>query len=91
MQFGEGGAGTFSDGKLNTGTQDSRDRYILRTWCGSAHRRISCIDAKPHIGTDVLSGRAKSAQGIVELGGQVRFGAKLTEVRRKGGCGRRSL
>ena len=54
VQFGEGGAGAFSDGKLNTGTKDLRHRFILETLvrCGAPDTILT--DAKPHVGTDKL-------------------------------------
>ena len=52
VQFGEGGAGTFSDGKLNTGTKDVRHRYILEEFAAFGASEDILIDAKPHIGTD---------------------------------------
>ena len=54
VQFGEGGAGAFSDGKLNTGTKDLRHRWILEELvrCGAPESILT--DAKPHVGTDML-------------------------------------
>ena len=54
VQFGEGGAGAFSDGKLNTGTKDVRHRFIMETLvrCGAPDAILT--DAKPHVGTDKL-------------------------------------
>ena len=54
VQFGEGGAGTFSDGKLNTGIKDGRCRTVLETFTRFGADENILIDAKPHIGTDVL-------------------------------------
>ena len=87
VQFGEGGAGTFSDGKLNTGTKDPRGEHILRTFVRFGAPHDILIDAKPHIGTDKLCGVVKAMRmRILELGGEVRFGARLTKVLHKGGC-----
>lgn len=81
VQFGEGGAGTFSDGKLNTGTKDQRGEHILRTFVRFGAPHDILIDAKPHIGTDKLCGVVKAMRmRILELGGEVRFGARLTSV-----------
>lgn len=81
VQFGEGGAGTFSDGKLNTGTKDPRGEHILRTFVRFGAPHDILIDAKPHIGTDKLCGVVKAMRiRILELGGEVRFGARLTSV-----------
>ena len=87
VQFGEGGAGTFSDGKLNTGTKDPRGEHILRTFVRFGAPHDILIDAKPHIGTDKLCGVVKAMRmRILELGGEVHFGARLTKVLHKGGC-----
>ncbi|WP_455581932.1 NAD(P)/FAD-dependent oxidoreductase [Dysosmobacter sp.] len=79
VQFGEGGAGAFSDGKLNTGTRDPRHRFILEqlTACGAPEDIL--IDAKPHVGTDYLhvvmvNLRAK----LLALGADIRFSHQLT-------------
>lgn len=86
VQFGEGGAGTFSDGKLNTGTKDPRGEHILRTFVRFGAPHDILIDAKPHIGTDKLCGVVKAMRmRILELGGEVRFSARLTEVLHRDG------
>ena len=85
VQFGEGGAGTFSDGKLNTGIKDVRCRAVLETFVEAGAPKEILIDAKPHIGTDILKGVVKNIrQEIVRLGGEVRFGAKLEDINIKG-------
>ena len=82
VQFGEGGAGTFSDGKLNTGTHDRRIAHVLREFYLHGAPESVTYDAKPHVGTDVLSRVVKSIrEEIISLGGEVRFGAKLTGFR----------
>lgn len=79
VQFGEGGAGTFSDGKLNTGISDSRIRYVLESFHRAGAHMDILIDAKPHIGTDVLRNVVKHLRSeILSLGGELRFGAKVT-------------
>ena len=79
VQFGEGGAGTFSDGKLNTGTKDPRGERILRTFVQFGAPEEILINAKPHIGTDKLVGVVRSMrEEIIRLGGEVHFGAKMT-------------
>ncbi|MFQ8953895.1 MAG: NAD(P)/FAD-dependent oxidoreductase [Oscillospiraceae bacterium] len=84
VQFGEGGAGTFSDGKLNTGIKDSRCREILKVFVSHGAPEKILTDAKPHIGTDILSGVVKSIRNeITALGGEVRFGARLDKINRK--------
>ncbi len=90
VQFGEGGAGTFSDGKLNTGIKDARCRTVLETFVRFGADKNILIDAKPHIGTDVLTGIVKNIRNeIISLGGEVRFGAKLDGIYKSGNklCG----
>ena len=86
VQFGEGGAGTFSDGKLNTGIKDKRIREVLRAFsCHGAGEKI-LWDSKPHIGTDVLVNVVKSIRSeIISLGGKVHFGCRLTAIESFGG------
>ena len=86
VQFGEGGAGTFSDGKLNTGTHDIRNRYILEQLVRFGAGPDILLDAKPHIGTDVLVQVVQNLRReIIALGGQVRFGARLTGLGQRDG------
>ena len=81
VQFGEGGAGTFSDGKLNTGTKDPRGEHILRTFVRFGAPQEILVNAKPHIGTDKLRGVVKAMrETIIALGGEVHFGARVTDV-----------
>ena len=82
VQFGEGGAGTFSDGKLNTSVKDpsGRNREVLRifTECGAPEEIL--YDQKPHLGTDQLIGIVTTMRKKIEAwGGEVRFGAKVTD------------
>ncbi len=78
VQFGEGGAGTFSDGKLNTGTHDRRMSWVLEQFAAHGAPESVRYDAKPHIGTDVLIEVVQRFRREIEsLGGEVRFGAKL--------------
>ncbi len=87
VQFGEGGAGTFSDGKLNTGTKDPRGEHILRTFVRFGAPQEILINAKPHIGTDKLVHVVKSMrEEIIRLGGEVHFGARMTNIVRKDGA-----
>ena len=74
VQFGEGGAGTFSDGKLNTGTNDPRIAWVLSKFHRfGAHESIT-YDAKPHIGTDVLVNVVRNIRKhIISLGGEIHF------------------
>ena len=87
VQFGEGGAGTFSDGKLNTGTKDPRGEHILRTFVRFGAPQEILVNAKPHIGTDRLVHVVKSMrEEIIRLGGEVRFGARMTRILRTNGA-----
>lgn len=82
VQFGEGGAGTFSDGKLNTLVKDSsgRNREVLRLFVEFGADPSILYVNKPHIGTDVLRGIVKDIrQEIQRLGGQVRFSCQATD------------
>lgn len=81
VQFGEGGAGTFSDGKLTTLVKDPRSRWILEEFVrGGAPEDILYIN-KPHIGTDILRNVVKEIRKtIISLGGEVRFESKLTDL-----------
>ena len=84
VQFGEGGAGAFSDGKLNTGTRDVRHRFIMETLvrCGAPESILT--DAKPHVGTDMLHIALRSLRReLTETGADIRFGARLESVRVK--------
>ncbi len=86
VQFGEGGAGTFSDGKLNTGTKDPRGEHILRTFVRFGAPQEILVNAKPHIGTDNLKHVVKAMrEAIIAAGGEVHFGARMTELVRKNG------
>ncbi len=81
VQFGEGGAGTFSDGKLNTGTKDSRRPGVLKTFVRFGAPENILYDAQPHIGTDLLRGVIKNMRLEIErLGGDVRFGHRVDEL-----------
>ena len=78
IQFGEGGAGTFSDGKLNTGIKDKRIREVLKTFVHFGAKENILTDAKPHIGTDILRNVVKNIRReIIALGGEIRFGCLL--------------
>ena len=79
VQFGEGGAGAFSDGKLNTGTRDMRHRFILETLAAHGAPPSILWDAKPHVGTDYLRRVLSSLRReLLELGCDIRFGCRLT-------------
>ena len=86
VQFGEGGAGTFSDGKLNTGIKDVRCREVLKTFASFGAGDKILIEAKPHIGTDVLIDVVKNIRReIIALGGEVCFNTKLQKINTKNG------
>ena len=78
VQFGEGGAGTFSDGKLNTGTHDGRIAWVLRQFYEHGAQEEILYDAKPHIGTDVLAGVVRAIrEDVIAHGGEIRFSHRL--------------
>lgn len=84
VQFGEGGAGSFSDGKLTTRIKDKRCDYVLRELVnGGAPEEITYV-GKPHIGTDLLKDVVKNIrEKIKSLGGEVRFSSKLEYIKSK--------
>ena len=87
VSFGEGGAGTFSDGKLNTGNKDKGGyiKAVLETFHRFGAPVNITYDAKPHIGTEVLKDILKNIRStIIEMGGEIRFGHKLTGITKKG-------
>ena len=80
VQFGEGGAGTFSDGKLTTGTKDSRQRKVLDEFVKHGAPDEILYNAMPHIGTDKLKITVKNIrEDIISLGGTVMFETMLTD------------
>ena len=80
VQFGEGGAGTFSDGKLTTGIKDVRIRKVLEELVKAGSPEDILYKQKPHVGTDVLRGVVKSIrEEIKALGGDVIFGARVAD------------
>ena len=87
VQFGEGGAGTFSDGKLNTNTHDKRIRWVLEQFAAHGAPAHIVYDAKPHIGTDVLVDVVRAIrEDVIALGGEVRFQNKVTGIEVKDGA-----
>ena len=81
IQFGEGGAGAFSDGKLITRINDSRCSYVLNTLCEHGAPSDITTLAHPHIGTDLLREVVKSIRREIEaLGGRVLFRHKLVDL-----------
>ncbi len=86
VQFGEGGAGTFSDGKLNTGTKDKRIRKVLLEFVSHGAPQEILYLAKPHIGTDMLKETVKNLRKeILSLGGEVMFETQLTDIQTDNG------
>ena len=87
VQFGEGGAGTFSDGKLTTGIKDVRCRFVLETLAAAGAPQEILWQAKPHIGTDRLRETVKTIRKEIEgLGGQVLFSHRLSDIAVKDGA-----
>lgn len=81
VQFGEGGAGTFSDGKLTTRIKDIRCRKVLDELVNFGSPEEILYSHKPHVGTDILKGVVKNIRNeIIRLGGEVRFDAKVTDI-----------
>ncbi len=81
IQFGEGGAGTFSDGKLNTGIGDDRCRFVLEQLAKHGDAEDILWQARPHAGTDRLKRMVKGLRNeIVQLGGAVRFGCTVADI-----------
>ena len=86
VQFGEGGAGTFSDGKLTTGTHDPRRSYVMRTFVEAGAPEDILWQHKPHVGTDLLRNVVRHLrEEIQNLGGEVRFGHCLSGLTVIGG------
>ena len=81
IQFGEGGAGTFSDGKLTTGIKDPRQNKIMKDFVRFGAPEAILYTNYPHIGTDNLVHVVKNIRKeIIALGGEVHFGATLTDL-----------
>lgn len=81
VQFGEGGAGTFSDGKLTTGINDPRISHVFDTFIKYGAPTDIAYSHKPHIGTDILRHVVKAIrQDIIALGGEVRFEHQLVAL-----------
>ena len=86
VQFGEGGAGTFSDGKLNTGVNNPRIGWILDQFVKFGAREDILYDAKPHVGTDVLLTVVQNLRKrVIALGGEVRFNSQVVNIRTENG------
>ena len=86
VQFGEGGAGAFSDGKLTTGINNPSISYVLNEFVKAGAPKEILYLNKPHIGTDILKDVVKNIrEQIIALGGQVLFSTKLTAIEKKAG------
>ena len=86
--FGEGGAGTFSDGKLNTLVKDNhgRSRYVLKTFVEFGAEDDILYESKPHIGTDILINVVRNMRNeIMKLGGEIRFNTQVTDLKVENG------
>lgn len=81
VQFGEGGAGTFSDGKLTTQIKNNRCRKVLEEFVEAGAPSEILYKNKPHIGTDVLRNVVKNIRKKIEtLGGEIRFLSRVTDI-----------
>ncbi len=81
IQFGAGGAGTFSDGKLLTRINDRYCRYVIKTLCRYGAPKSILTDAKPHVGTDNLRTVVKNiAAAITDNGGEILYNTTVTDI-----------
>ncbi len=86
VQFGEGGAGTFSDGKLTTRIADPLVSHVIERFGEFAGLPGLRTEARPHVGTDRLKGFCRRMRGeLASLGVEIRFGARVEEVAAEGG------
>lgn len=87
IQFGEGGAGTFSDGKLTTGIKSPWATEVLHWFVKAGAPESILVDAKPHIGTDILRTVVQNLRKrIIAAGGEVHFNTKLEDIRFSNGA-----
>lgn len=88
IQFGAGGAGTFSDGKLLTRVNDPRCSYVLKRLVEFGAPEDITVNAKPHIGTDILERIVENiAERIISLGGEIHYNTRMTAIKTDS-CGR---
>jgi len=81
VQFGEGGAGTFSDGKLTTRSKDFRCDYVVEEFIKAGAKEEIRYMGKPHVGTDILKEVVKNIRNqIISLGGEVKFNSRLEDL-----------
>lgn len=82
IQFGEGGAGAFSDGKLTCGKSDPNMRHVLQAFVDAGAPADILVDAKPHIGTDHLPATVRGLRKAIQAaGGEFRFNTQLVGIR----------
>lgn len=82
VQFGEGGAGTFSDGKLTTQIKNTRCRKVLEEFVKAGAPEEILYKQKPHVGTDILRDVVSNMRkNIISLGGEFRFNATVTDIK----------
>lgn len=87
IQFGEGGAGAYSDGKLTSRINDPLSEFVLRTFVEHGAPEEILYRAKPHIGTDILKQVVRRMrEDIIRMGGEVRFGCALIGIVQRGGA-----
>lgn len=87
VQFGEGGAGTYSDGKLKSGAVDKYKMKVLSEFVEAGAENEILYSANAHLGTDRLSDIVKRLrEKIISLGGEFLFSAKLTDIKIKNGA-----
>ncbi len=85
IQFGEGGAGTFSDGKLTTNIKDEKISFIIEEFVKNGADEKIKIQSKPHIGTDYLIEVVKNMRNeIISLGSEINFNSKVIDFQEKG-------
>lgn len=81
VQFGEGGAGAFSDGKLTTRIKDPRCSFVLEEFVKAGAPKEIKYQSKAHVGTDLLKGVVKNIrEEIIQLGGEVKFNSRLENI-----------
>ena len=86
IQFGEGGAGTFSDGKLNTLVKDKREEKVFEIFVENGAPKEILYESKPHIGTDILRIVIKNMRNkMIENGANFRYNSTLTDILIKDG------
>lgn len=87
VQFGEGGAGTFSDGKLTTGIKDVRCQFVLKELVKFGAPNEIMYEAKPHIGTDKLINIVRNIrEEIISLGGEIHFDSRVSSINVENGA-----